>query len=76
MANVNALKTRILNKYDTYENWLAAATFYPRAGEVCIAEMGSQNITQADGTQVLQPVIGLKVGIWDGVTGSTNTKEF
>lgn len=71
MPNVTMLKTRIFNKYDTLANWQAATEFYPREGEICIAEMGSQNITQADGTQTFQPVIAIKVGIWNG----TDTRE-
>lgn len=76
MANINTLKTRILNKFDTLTNWNAATTFYPREGEICLANLGSQNITNADGTQELQPIIGIKIGLWDGVEGSATQKNF
>ena len=39
MANVNTLKTRILNKYDLIANY---STFTPLKGEVCVAVIGEQ----------------------------------
>lgn len=73
---VNQIKTRILNKYDSLTNWNNATTFYPRAGEICLANLGSQQVMDVNGEKRYEPIIGIKVGIWDGVTNSETQKSF
>ena len=55
MANTN-LNVRILNKYDTYENW-SNSTLILGAGEIAIA-----SIPSGDATGLTPPAIGVKVG--------------
>ena len=73
---VNQIKTRILNKYDSLTNWNNATTFYPRAGEICLANLGTQQVMGANGETRYEPIIGIKVGVWDGVTNSETQKNF
>ena len=70
------IKTRILNKYDSLTNWNNATTFYPRAGEICLANLGTQQVMGANGETRYEPIIGIKVGIWDGITNSETQKNF
>lgn len=69
MANVNTLKTRILNKYDLIANY---ASFTPLKGEVCIAVIGEQvtNNKGLNGDTTKTPIVGIKVG--DGTTTFNN----
>ena len=70
MATTNMIKTRILNKYDSYSNY--SSTWVPLRGEICIVEVGSvaaPDVVQGgfDGkTYNGRPIAGLKVG--DGTT--------
>ena len=73
---VNQIKTRILNKYDSLTNWNNATTFYPRAGEICLANLGTQQVMGANGETRYEPIIGIKVGVWDGITNSETQKNF
>ena len=74
MATTNMIKTRILNKYDSYSNY--TPTWVPLRGEICIVEVGSvetPNVIQGgfDGkTYEGRPIAGIKVG--DGVTSFGN----
>lgn len=64
MANVNTIKTRILNKYDELANY---SNFTPLKGEVCIAVIG-ETTTENQGFKgdlKKKPIVGIKVG--DGV---------
>lgn len=65
MANVNTIKTRILNKYDLLANY---SNFTPLKGEICIAVVG-ETTTQNQGLNgdiTKKPIVGIKVG--DGST--------
>lgn len=42
MAEKN-LNTRIINKHDTEENWLKAANFIPKAGELIVYDIDSNH---------------------------------
>ena len=70
MATTNMIKTRILNKYDSYSNY--SSTWVPLRGEICVVEVGSvaaPDVVQGgfDGkTYNGRPIAGLKVG--DGTT--------
>lgn len=61
MANVNTIKTRILNKYDELANY---SNFTPLKGEVCIAVIGETTTTNQglNGDISKKPVVGIKVG--------------
>lgn len=61
----NTLKTRILLKYDTYQNWIDSSLVLKK-GEVAIAEIPGGT---AD-TKLTPPAIGIKVG--DGENTFTN----
>ena len=65
MANVNTIKTRILNKYDLLANY---TNFTPLKGEVCIAVIGEEATTNKGlkGDVTKKPIVGIKVG--DGST--------
>lgn len=65
MAEVNTIKTRILNKYDLLANY---SNFTPLKGEVCVAVIGEETTTNKGlvGDIVKKPVVGIKVG--DGQT--------
>ena len=56
----NQIKTRILNKIDSYSNWIDAKAIVLKRGEIGIAEISS-----GDG-QLTPPAVGIKVG--DGNT--------
>ena len=56
----NQIKTRILNKIDSYSNWIDAKAIILKKGEIGIAEISS-----GDG-QLTPPAVGIKVG--DGST--------
>lgn len=56
----NQIKTRILNKIDSYSNWIDAKAIILKKGEIGIAEISS-----GDG-QLTPPAVGIKVG--DGNT--------
>lgn len=56
----NQIKTRILNKIDSYSNWIAEGAVVLKKGEIGIAQ-----ISTGDG-QLTPPAIGIKVG--DGST--------
>ena len=60
MANVNTIKTRILNKYDLLANY--TSSFIPLKGEICLVEIPSG--TSSSG--LTPPAVGIKVG--DGST--------
>lgn len=68
MTTVNTIKTRILNKYDSLDNY---KNFKPLKGEICIVEVATvqQPTTVAPGfdgdTYDERPIVGIKVG--DGV---------
>lgn len=69
MANVNTIKTRILNKYDLLANY---SNFTPLKGEICIAVVG-ETTTQnqgLNGDTTKKPIVGIKVG--DGSTSFNN----
>ena len=61
MANVNTLKTRILNKYDVLSNY---ANFTPLKGEICIAVVGETATDNKGlkGDTKKKPIVGIKVG--------------
>lgn len=61
MANVNTIKTRILNKYDLLANY---QNFTPLKGEVCIAVIGEEATTNKGlkGDTSKKPIVGIKVG--------------
>ena len=61
----NTLKTRILLKYDTYQNWIDSDLVLKK-GEVGIAEIPGET----EGTKLTPPAIGIKVG--DGENTFTN----
>lgn len=65
MAEVNTIKTRILNKYDLLANY---SNFTPLKGEVCVAVIGEETTTNKGlvGDTAKKPVVGIKVG--DGQT--------
>lgn len=56
----NQIKTRILNKIDSYSNWIAEGAVVLKKGEIGIAQ-----ISTGDG-QLTPPAVGIKVG--DGST--------
>jgi hypothetical protein len=56
----NQIKTRILNKIDSYSNWIAEGAIVLKKGEIGIAQ-----ISTGDG-QLTPPAVGIKVG--DGAT--------
>lgn len=56
----NQIKTRILNKIDSYSNWIAESAIVLKKGEIGIAQ-----ISTGDG-QLTPPAVGIKVG--DGTT--------
>lgn len=56
----NQIKTRILNKIDSYSNWIDTKAIVLKKGEIGIAEISS-----GDG-QLTPPAVGIKVG--DGNT--------
>lgn len=56
----NQIKTRILNKIDSYSNWIAESAVILKKGEIGIAQ-----ISTGDG-QLTPPAVGIKVG--DGTT--------
>ena len=56
----NQIKTRILNKIDSYSNWIAEGAIVLKKGEIGIAQ-----ISTGDG-QLTPPAVGIKVG--DGST--------
>lgn len=69
MANVNTIKTRILNKYDLLANY---SNFTPLKGEICVAVVG-ETTTQNQGLNgdlTKKPIVGIKVG--DGSTSFNN----
>lgn len=63
MANVNTIKTRILNKYDLLANY---TNFTPLKGEVCIAVVGETTTDnkglKGDTSANKIPIVGIKVG--------------
>lgn len=65
MAEVNTIKTRILNKYDLLANY---SNFTPLKGEVCVAVIGEETTPNKGlvGDTAKKPVVGIKVG--DGQT--------
>lgn len=69
MANVNTIKTRILNKYDELANY---QNFTPLKGEVCIAVIGEETTTNKGlkGDTSKKPIVGIKVG--DGTNSFNN----
>lgn len=69
MANVNTIKTRILNKYDILGNY---SNFTPLKGEICIAVVGETTTTNQglNGDVSKKPIVGMKVG--DGSTSFNN----
>ena len=69
MANVNTIKTRILNKYDLLTNYTG---FTPLKGEVCVAVIGEEATTNKGlkGDVSKKPIVGIKVG--DGSTSFEN----
>lgn len=60
MANVNTIKTRILNKYDLLANY--TSSFIPLKGEICLVEIPSGTSNSG----LTPPAVGIKVG--DGST--------
>ena len=69
MANVNTIKTRILNKYDLLTNYTG---FTPLKGEVCVAVIGEEATSNKGlkGDVSKKPIVGIKVG--DGSTSFEN----
>lgn len=59
MANVNTIKTRILNKYDLLANY--TSSFIPLKGEICLVEIPSST----SGSGLTPPAVGIKVGDGD-----------
>ena len=66
MANVNTIKTRILNKYDLLANY---TNFTPLKGEICIAVVGETATEnkglKGDTSTNKIPIVGIKVGDGD-----------
>ena len=58
MAEVNTIKTRILNKYDLLANY---SNFTPLKGEVCVAVIGEETTTNKGfvGDTAKTPVVGI-----------------
>ena len=54
------LKTRILNKIDSYTNWIAEGAVVLKKGEIGIAQIATSD------NQLTPPAVGIKVG--DGST--------
>lgn len=69
MANVNTIKTRILNKYDLLANY---SNFTPLKGEICVAVVGETTTDNKGlkGDTAKKPIVGIKVG--DGSTSFNN----
>lgn len=58
----NQIKTRILNKIDTYSNWIATGAIVLKKGEIGIATI----TTPESAAGMTPPAVGIKVG--DGTT--------
>ena len=58
----NQIKTRILNKIDTYSNWIATSAIVLKKGEIGIATI----TTPESAAGMTPPAVGIKVG--DGTT--------
>ena len=56
----NQIKTRILNKIDSYSNWIAESAVVLKKGEIGIAQIATSD------NQLTPPAVGIKVG--DGST--------
>lgn len=59
MATEQVLKTRILLKYDTYENWMSSSSIL-KPGEVALATIDSGNTQEVN--SVTPPQVLIKVG--------------
>ena len=53
MANEKELKSRLLQKHDTEENWNKATNFVPKAGEIIVYDGDNPKIKIGDGAKTV-----------------------